>query len=85
MEDVVDALAGFLAVGQFANVALNEVKVGPLRRGDESLYFVQVALVSGGKAVEADHALVELEQGFEQVAADETSHAGDKPGMGRSD
>ena len=85
MEDVVDALAGFLAVGQFANVAQNEVKVGPLRRGDESLYFVQVALVSGGKAVEADHALVELEQGFEQVAADETSHAGDKPGMGRSD
>ena len=85
MEDVVDALAGFLAVGQFANVARNEVKVGPLRRGDESLYFVQVALVSGGKAVEADHALVELEQGFEQVAADETSHSGDKPGMGRSD
>ena len=85
MEDVVDALAGFLAVGQFANVARNEVKVGPLCRGDESLYFVQVALVSGGKAVEADHALVELEQGFEQVAADETSHAGDKPGMGRSD
>jgi len=85
VEDVVDALAGFLAVGQFANVARNEVKVGPLRRGDESLYFVQVALVSGGKAVEADHALVELEQGFEQVAADETSHAGDKPGMGRSD
>ena len=49
------------------------------------MYFVQVALVSGGKAVEADHALVELEQGFEQVTADETSHAGDKPGMGRSD
>ena len=34
--------------------------------------------MSGGKAVEADHALVELEQGFEQVAADETQAARDQ-------
>jgi hypothetical protein len=41
-----------------------------------------IALVSGGEVVKADDALVQLEQGFKQVAADEASHASDEPGMG---
>lgn len=72
---------GALAVLELANVALDELKVGPLLRGDQALHFVQVALVAGGEVVEADHALVKLEQGFEQVAADEAGHTGDEPGF----
>ncbi len=71
-----------LAVGQLADVALNEVELGPLLWGDQGLDFVQVALVAGGEVVEADHALVEFEQGFKQVAANEASHTGNEPGFG---
>ena len=35
--------------------------------------------MAGGEIVEADDALIELEQGFEQVAADEAGYAGDEP------
>ncbi|MNG31709.1 hypothetical protein D3C84_1175600 [compost metagenome] len=35
--------------------------------------------MAGGEVVEADHALVELEQGFQQVGADEAGDAGDQP------
>ncbi len=72
---------GTLAVGQLADVALDEVELGPLLWGDQGLDFVQVALVSSGEVVEADHALVEFEQGFEQVAAYEACHTGDEPGF----
>jgi len=73
-----------LTVGQLADVAFDEVEAGPLRRGDKSLHFVEVALVAGGEIIQAHHALVELEQGFQQVAANEACHAGDEPGMGLS-
>lgn len=49
--------SGF-AVGQLADVAFNEAEVGPLVWGDEGLHFIEVALVAGGKVVEAHHALV---------------------------
>ena len=70
-----------LAVGQLADVALDEVELGPLPWGDQSLDFIEVALVAGGEIVEADHALVEFEQGFEQVATNEASHTGNEPGF----
>ncbi len=73
---------GTLAVGQLADVTFNEAEVGPLVWGDQGLHFIQVALVAGGKVVEAHHALVELEQGLQQVAANETRRAGDEPGFG---
>ena len=82
VEDVVNSLAGLLAIGQLADVALDEVEAGPLGRRDEGLHFVEIVLVAGGEVVQADHALVQLEQGFEQVAADEAGHAGDEPGAG---
>src|SRR5665811_455887 len=69
------------AIIQIADVAIDEVEVCPLLVRDEGLNFVEVALVSGGEVVQTDHALVELEQGFEQVAADEASDAGDEPCM----
>lgn len=74
---------GALTIGQIADVALDELKVGPLGRGDEALHLVKVALVARGEVVKAYHALVELKQGFEQVAADEAGHACDQPGFGR--
>jgi hypothetical protein len=64
-------------VFQVSYVALDEAEVLPLRRGDQGFYFVQVALVAGGEVVEADHALVEFEQGLEQVAPDEAGYACD--------
>ena len=42
---------GFLAIGEVADVALDEVEVFPLGGGDQGLHFVQVALVAGGKVV----------------------------------
>lgn len=39
--------------------------------------------MTGGKVVQTNHLLVDIEQGFEQVAADETGNAGDEPGTGR--
>jgi hypothetical protein len=63
-----------LAVFQIADITLNELEVSPLRGCDYALHFVQVALVAGGEVVQAHHALVELEKGFEQVAANESCH-----------
>ena len=40
----------------------------------------QVAEWSGGQ--QTDDGLVEAQQGFEQVGADEARHTGDKPGFG---
>ena len=77
MQDVVGALAGILAVCKVADVALDKAEVSPLRRGDQGLDFIQVALVTGGKVIQTDHTLIEFEQGLQQVAADEAGHAGD--------
>lgn len=82
VQHVVHTLASALAVGQLADVALDEAEVGPLGGGDKGLHFIEVALVAGGKVVQAHHALIQLEQGFEQVAANEAGHAGDEPGAG---
>jgi hypothetical protein len=72
----------FFAVGELPDVAFDEVEAGPLFGGDQGLDFVQVALVAGGEVVQADDALVEFEQGLQQVGADEAGHAGDEPGAG---
>ncbi len=80
VQDVIDAFAGGLAVGQCADVALDDLEVGPLLGGGEGLHLGQVALVAGGKVVEPDDARAQLEQGFKQVAANEAGHAGDEPG-----
>ena len=82
VEDVVHPSDGLLAVFQVADVAFNEAEVGPLLCCDGVLNFVQVVLVTGGKVVQADNGLVEAQQGFQQVGADEAGHAGDQPGFG---
>src|SRR5690606_7044439 len=64
-----------------ADVAFMKGEARPLLGADEFAHLVQVLLVAGGEVVQADHALVELEQGFEQVGADEAGDAGDQPGF----
>ena len=82
MQHIVNTVTGLLAVGLLTDVAFDETEVSPLRGSDKGLDFIQIALVTGGKVVQADNALVELEQGFQQIAADKASHAGDEPGAG---
>ncbi len=55
---------GPLAVFKIADVALDELEIAPLFRGYQTLHLIQVALVAGGKVVQANHALVEFEQGL---------------------
>jgi len=81
MEHVVDTLASATAVIQTPDVALNEAEARPLVGADEALYLVEVALVAGGEIVQPDHALIELEESFEQVGTDETGHTGDEPDL----
>lgn len=68
---------GAAAVIEIADVTFNEAEVSPLGCANEGLDLIKVALVAGAEVVEADDALVEFEQGFEQVAADEAGDAGD--------
>lgn len=81
MQDVIYALAGATAVFQTPDVTLYEAEARPLLGTDQALHLVEVALVAGGKVVQPDYALVELEQGLEQVGADEAGYAGDEPGL----
>ena len=67
MEHVIDATAGPMAVGQLADIAFDELEAGPLRWRDQALHLVEVALMAGGEVVQPHHALVELEQGLQQV------------------
>ena len=82
MQDVVHTFASLAAVVEVADVALDELEACPLFRADQLLDFVEVVLVAGGEVVEADHPLVELEQSFQQVGADEASYTGNQPGLG---
>ena len=82
VEDVVGTSNGFFAVFQVADVAFDEGEVGPLVGGDFALDFVQVVLVAGGEVVQADDGLIQLQEGFQQVGADEACYAGDEPGFG---
>lgn len=82
VQHVVHAVTGFLAVFWIADVALPELEVGPLGWGNQGSDFVQVALVAGGEVVQPHHALVELEQGFKQIAANKAGRAGNEPGAG---
>jgi len=82
MQDVIDAFAGVAAILERADVAFDETEPGPSRRADQRLDFVKIAPMSGGEIVQAHHGLVELEQSFQQVRADEAGDAGDQPDSG---
>ncbi len=46
-------------------------------------FHCEVLAGAGGEIVEADDLLIQFEQGFEQIRADETGGAGHEPGAGR--
>ena len=70
------------AVVHFTNIAAHKTKIFPLRRRNQALHLIQIVLVSSGKIVQTNDALIQCEQGFEQIAADESGHPGDKPRAG---
>ena len=80
MQHVIDALAGASAVIERADVALDEGEPRPLRRLDQRLHFIEIALIAGREIVEPHHALIELEQRLQQIRADKAGDAGDQPG-----
>lgn len=73
--------AGAAAVVHLADVAFDEAQARLLRGADQVGHFVRVALVMGGKVIQARHVLIEQKQGFEQVAANESDDACDEPGF----
>ena len=84
MQDVIDALADIVASSRFANIAAPEAESCPAVGADAGLYLGQVFFVTGGKVVKADDVLIKLQQGFDQVAANEASNASYEPGFGLS-
>lgn len=52
---------------------------------DQGLHFVEILQIAYGKVAKAHHALIQLEQGFQKVAADKPSHAGHQSYFGFGD
>lgn len=67
MEDIVDIGAEALAGSGVANVAFNDAGTGPFARADFCADLIKVVLVAGGKVVESEDVLIELEKSFENV------------------
>ena len=64
---------------QIPDIALEEGEVVPLGGGNAGMDIVQVVLVAGGKVVQADDSLVQLEQRLQQIGADKAGDTGDEP------
>ena len=82
MQNVIHVLHGLLAGGRIADIALDEREVPPLFGAHRFLDFVQVVLMAGCEVVQTDDRLVQLQQGFQQIGADEAGAAGDQPALG---
>ena len=83
MEDIIDAFAALPAGRRIADVAFDQGEPLPLRWRDQAAHFVQIAPVAGGEVVQSNNPLIPLEQGLQQVGADETGHSGHQPALGR--
>lgn len=68
-----------LARPRIANITLDEGKALPLLWRDQTLDFIQIVLIAGGKIIQADHMLIELEQAFKQIRADKAGAACHQP------
>ncbi|MNN48603.1 hypothetical protein D3C81_1630920 [compost metagenome] len=73
--------AGATTVIKVSNIALDQLEIRPLRRRDQPANLFQIRAMAGCKAVQPDHALIEFQQGLQQVAANEARNAGHQPGM----
>jgi hypothetical protein len=81
MQDKVDACTSGPAIIERTNVAPDETKSAPLFRSYQGLHLIEIMLVAASKVVQANHSLIQLEQRFEQVAADETGDPGYQPAV----
>jgi len=73
-----DPLEGFGmgAIHDRADVAFDEIETRPLRRFNESLHFVEIALVAGREIVKAGDALIKLQKRLQQIRANESRPSG---------
>ena len=78
MQNIIHARTRRHASAGVGDVALDELEARPLRGRDERFDVVEVRTFAGGEVVEADDALVELEQHFQKIRADETGAARDE-------
>ena len=76
---IIDALAGGVAGSEVADITTNEVKTRPAFRADAGLHLSQIFFVASGQVVESDHALIELQQGLCQIAANEAGDTRNEP------
>ena len=74
-------IAGKTAIFEVSNITFDKVEVGPLLGFNQSMDLIQIALVTGAEVIQTDDAMVEFEQGFEKVAADEAGYACNQPGF----
>lgn len=76
MQDIVYILACIPAGVEIPDVALDKGEVVPLILGDQGAHVIQVVLIAGREIIQANHLLVLLEQGFQEIGADEAGCAG---------
>ena len=79
MQDDVDRVANAAAGVEIDNVALDEQVTFPCFFADRTAYFVQVPAMAGLEIIDADDILIEPEQRFEQMRADESRTAPRRP------
>ena len=57
----------------------DELKARSVGVGNQPLQFVQIAAMSGGEIVEADHLPARAQKRLDEVRADEPGRTGDQP------
>jgi hypothetical protein len=83
MQHIVDTDARRPAVVKVADISLDEAKARPLFRGYQTLHLIQIVLMAGSEVVQANDVLIQLQQGFKQVAANKTGDPGPASGGDR--
>jgi hypothetical protein len=78
MRHIVCVFANAHAILDRADVAFDEIETRPLRRFNESLHLVEIALVGGREIVKAGDALIKLQKRLQQIRANKSSRPGDQ-------
>ncbi len=82
MQHILHPGAGSAAVGQLADIALDEAEALPGLLAQPRAYLIEIELIAGGEVIQPHHLLAHGKQGLQQVGTDESGHAGDQPGGG---
>ena len=79
MKNVINSRACRAAGLEVANIPFDEAQARALRPRHRGANLVEVTPVPGGKVVEPHHFLLQPEQRFDEVAADEARGPGNEP------